>query len=57
MTKNSVCHLRPGRVEHILEGTKNTIEILNDHWNLTYFWGVPEPELPTSMLVPLPVQV
>jgi len=22
---------------HILEGTKNTIEILNDHWNLTYF--------------------
>ena len=24
---------------HILEGTKHTIEILNDHWNLTYFWG------------------
>src|SRR5882672_2558600 len=22
---------------HILEGTKHTIEILNDHWNLTYF--------------------
>src|SRR5882724_2014622 len=24
---------------HILEGTKHTIEILNDHWNLTYFQG------------------
>jgi len=24
---------------HILEGTKHTIEILNDHRNLTYFWG------------------
>src|SRR5882724_3850245 len=24
---------------HILEGTKHTIEILNDHQNLTYFWG------------------
>jgi len=22
---------------HILEGTKHTIEVLNDHWNLTYF--------------------
>ena len=22
---------------HILEGTKHTIEILNDHWNLMYF--------------------
>jgi len=23
---------------HILEGTKHTIEILNDHQNITYFW-------------------
>src|SRR5882672_12876438 len=23
---------------HILEGTKHTIEVLNDHRNLTYFW-------------------
>ena len=22
---------------HIMEGTKHTIEILNDHWNLMYF--------------------
>jgi len=41
---------------HILEGTKHTIEILNDHWT-SHTSGVPEPEPPASTLVPLPVQV
>ena len=30
-----ICRLEEWR--HILEGTKHTIEILNDHRNLTYF--------------------
>ena len=39
--------------QHILEGTKHMIEILNDHRNLTYFWMFQDLNHPASMLVPL----
>jgi len=41
----------------ILEETRHTIEILNNHRNLTYFQDIPEPEPLASTLVPLPVQI